>query len=79
MGNAEPGQLPVARQRASQPFEVAAGIVHVGLRNLDIVRVRDRVDFDVVGFVGLADQLPVYLAGCRHIDGDVAAHGRLAA
>ncbi len=72
-------ELPLGAQRRQQPFEVAARVVHVGLRDLDEKCAQHGVQLDVVRLEGLAHHLVMHLAVGRHVDRDVRLHARLAA
>jgi hypothetical protein len=74
-----PLDLPLVAERGLQPFEIARGLVHVGLGHLDVVEPRGRVHDDGAGVHGLADDLLVHLALGRHVDHHVALDRRLAA
>jgi hypothetical protein len=46
--------------------------VHVRLLDFDVVKVHNRIERDHTIVRGLADHLPVHLAGWRHIDDEIA-------
>ena len=74
---AEAGQLPLALQGLLETLQIARGIVHVGLAHLDVVQARHRIQRDGSRLGLLADDLPVHLAGRRHVHDQVALDARL--
>jgi hypothetical protein len=71
-------QLPLLPERLVEPLQVARGVVHVGLFDLDVVQSDRRVELDVADLGALAHHLLVHLAVGRHVDDDIAAELRLA-
>ena len=67
---------PLARERFSQPGEVAARGAEVGLLDLDEVEPDDRVDLDVAHVRFLAHDLLVHLALGWNVDHDVGEDPR---
>ena len=74
----EPGQAPLVAERFLEPFEVAAGVVHVGLGDLDVVEAEHGIELDVADLGALADDLLVDLALGRDVDQRVGLEGGLA-
>ena len=70
---------PLRGQRLLQAAEVARGVVHVGLGDLDIMQANDRIDVDRMRLRALADDLAMHLALGRHVDDEIAQDARLAA
>ena len=70
---------PLRGQRLLQAPEVARGVVHVGLGDLDIMQANDRIDVDRMRLRALADDLAMHLALGRHINDEIAQDARLAA
>ncbi len=64
-------------ERLSQAPEIAGGIVHVGLGDLDIVQPHDGIDVDGMRLGALAHDLTMNLALRRHVDDEIAAELRL--
>ena len=69
-------QPPLRTQGGLHPAQVARGVVHVGLRNLDVAQSDERVDANRVHLRTLADDLPMHLAVRRNVDDDVAPNLR---
>ena len=69
---------PLRCQRLLQPAQIARGIVHVGLGDLDIMQAHDRIDVDRMGLGALAHDLAMHLAVGRHVDDEVAGDPGLA-
>ena len=65
-------QAPLLAERIRQALEIAARIVHVGLRDLDIVQPDRGIDGVVPGLGALAHDLFMDLALGRHVDDDIA-------
>ncbi len=74
---AEAGELPLAPQGFLQPLQVAGGVVHVRLAHLDVMQPGHRIQGDGSRLRLLADDLPVHLAGRRHVHHEVALDARL--
>ena len=70
---------PLRGQRLLQAPEVARGVVHVGLGDLDIMQANDRIDVYRMRLRALADDLAMHLALGRHINDEIAQDARLAA
>ncbi len=70
--------LPLLGQGAVDALKVGGGLVHVGLLDLDVVKPRGRIHFDVAHLGGLAHHLLVHLGFGRHVDDDVGEQLRLA-
>ena len=70
---------PLLGQRRFQPLQIARGVVHIGLGNLDIGQPDRRAQRDVSRLDALADHLTVNLAFGRHVDHNIALNQRLAA
>ncbi len=51
--------------------------MHIGLAHLDVMQARDRIQCDGSRLGLLADDLPVHLAGRRHVHDQVALDARL--
>ena len=66
-------EAPLRGERLLQPAEVAGGVVHVGLGDLDIMQPHHRIDVDRMGLGALAHDLAVHLALGRHVDDEIAA------
>src|SRR6185437_296344 len=74
---AEAGQFPFALQGFLETLQVARRIVHVGLAHLDVMQARHRIEGYGPCLGLLADDLPVYLAGRRHVHHQVTLNARL--
>ncbi len=74
----ELGQPPLVAERFLEPFEIAAGVVHVGLGDLDIVEAEHGIELDVADLGALADDLLVDLALGRDVDQRVGLERGLA-
>ena len=72
-------QLPLFRQGAAQPFQIARGVVHVGFLNDNIEQFSRRVQDDIAHLGAFAHHLFVHLAGFGHVDHHVALNRRLTA
>ena len=59
-----------SRSAVLQAAQVARGIVHVGLANLDVTEAHDRIDFDRMALRALAHDLAMNLQFLRHVDDD---------
>ena len=68
----EVGEAPLLLQRLLQALQVAGRVVHVGLGDLDVVQLHDRIDLDRAHLGALAHHLLVDLAVLRHVDDEVA-------
>ena len=68
----EVAQTPLLAERVGEALEIAARIVHVGLRDLDVVQPDRGIDGVVPGLGALAHDLLVDLALGRHVDDDIA-------
>jgi hypothetical protein len=76
---AQTGQAPFLLERAHQPLQIALRRMHVGLPDFHKVKVNDRVQLDIVGFIILAHHLVVNLAAGGHVDPHVTQDFSLAA
>ncbi len=68
-----------SRNAVLQAPEIARGVVHVGLADLDIVKAHDRIDLDRMRLGALAHDLAMDLAFRGHVDDEIAADPRLTA
>ena len=66
------GDAPLLGEGALEALEVAGGVVHVGLGDLDVVEAGRGVHDDGAGLGALADHLLVDLGLGRHVDDGVA-------
>src|SRR5690625_1090511 len=69
---------PLLLQRQQQPLQVARGVVHVGLLDLDVVQPHRGIELDVADLGALADNLLVDLAVGGHIDDQIVEQQCLA-
>ena len=74
-----PCELPLLGQRAFEALQVAGGLVHVGLGDLDVVEPGGGVEGDGAGLGALADDLLVDLGFGGHVDDGVGEELGLAA
>ncbi len=72
-------EAPLLGERALEALQVAGGLVHVGLGDLDVVEAGGGVHGDLPGLGALAHDLLVDLGFGRHVDDGVALELRLAA
>ncbi len=74
-----PCELPLLGERAFEALQVAGGLVHVGLGDLDVVEAGGGVEGDGAGLGALADDLLVDLGFGGDVDDGVGEELGLAA
>ena len=73
------GEAPLLGERAFEAFEIAGGLVHVGLLDLDVVEPRRGIHDDLAGLGAFAHDLLVDLGFGGDVDHHVAPDAGLAA
>ena len=73
------GEVPLCGEGGLQAFEIARGVVHVGLGHLDEIEPRGGIEHDLAGLDALAHHLAVDLAFGGDVDHHVALDAGLAA
>ena len=76
---ANAAHLPLVVQRRDQPFKITGRFVHVGLVDLDVIKMHRGAHHDVAHLGAFAHDLFVNLGFRRHVDHHIALHLRLTA